>query len=110
MLGDGDDVFCASFLEEAGPGGGIEMLGFEERNEIFVAEFILRAVSRDMVFKFPGFGPVHFAGIPFGAEGGNGVNAPMDEDAEFGVLVPLGNFVLFEGLPVGTKGAAIGEL
>ena len=39
MFENGDDVLGAGFLEEAGPGGGVEILGFEHGDEIFVAEF-----------------------------------------------------------------------
>ena len=57
-----------------------------------------------MVFVFFGAGAVHVAWIPFAAEGGDAVNAPVDEDAELGVFVPVGDFVFLQGLPVGAVG------
>ena len=44
-----------------------------------------------------------FARIPFVAEGRNRVDAPVDEDAELGVLIPGGHLVALERVPVGAE-------
>ncbi len=50
-------------------------------------------------------GPVHIARVPLVFGGGDGVDAPVDEDAELGVLVPLRLLVFGQGGPVGAVGA-----
>ena len=50
MFGDRNDVFRSRFLEQTSPGSGIEVLGLEHGDEIFVTELVLRAVGRDVVF------------------------------------------------------------
>ena len=49
-------------------------------------------------------GDVDVAGVPLVGEGGDGVDAPVDEDAELGVFVPVGDFVFLQGLPVSAVG------
>src|SRR5277367_5454240 len=48
---------------------------------------------------------VHQARIPLAAIGGHRIDAPMDEDAELRVLVPLRHLVGVERLVVGTEGS-----
>ena len=52
-------------------------------------------------------GDVDVAGVPLVGEGGDGVDAPVEEDAELGVLKPGGSAVGGEGVPVGVEGAAL---
>ena len=113
MLGDGHDVTGAGILEEFRPRHGVEVLGLEHRDEILVAEFRRRAVGVAMVLINPATAflrLIHFAGIPFVAESGNRIHAPVDEDAELGVLIPGGDFVFGEGGPFGFKGTGVGDL
>ena len=42
---------------------------------------------------------IHVAWIPFAAEGRNSIDAPMNEDAELGVPVPVRYFVVLQGRP-----------
>ena len=52
--------------------------------------------------------------IPLIDRAGNSIDSPADEDAEFGVLEPLGNLVVAQGFPVGpvrsVVGLAVGQL
>src|SRR5580704_3874034 len=50
---------------------------------------------------------IHVAGIPFVAKGWNRVDAPMNEDAELRIAIPLGRFVVPQRLPVGTERAVV---
>ena len=52
-------------------------------------------------------GAIHVAGVPLVLGRGHRVDAPVDEDAEFCVLVPLRLLVLDERGPVGAKGAVV---
>src|SRR5260370_36436600 len=55
-----------------------------------------------MVFEGRIFLLVHVARIPFVFGARYGVNPPVKEDAEFGVLVPLRHFPAPQRLPVGS--------
>ena len=87
---------------------GVEVFGAEQGDQIFVALRIVavREVLSE-VFVRAFFGVVHVARIPLVLGGGNGVDAPVDEDAELRVLVPLRLLVLDERGPVGTIGAVV---
>ena len=96
VLGDGNDVAGTGLLEEVEPGVWVEVLGFEHGDEVFVAEGGLGAVGGDLVFVGGVAGDVHVAGVPLVSECRNGVDAPVEEDAELGVLKPGGGTVLGE--------------
>ena len=53
---------------------------------------------------------IHVARIPFAAKRRNGIDAPMDEDAELGVLVPCRSLVLLQRIPISTVWATIDGL
>ena len=69
------------------------MLGLEHGNEILVAEFVLRTVGGDVVPVLFRIFPIHVARIPLVAERGNGIDAPVNEDSELSVFVPIGGLV-----------------
>ena len=108
MLSDGDDVASASVFEELGPFLRIPFGGGEERDEILVAEFVLGAEALNVFGEGGIFLLIHVAGIPLVLRAGNGIDAPMNEDAEFGILIPLRHLEAAQGIPVGAKGAVIG--
>src|ERR1700685_3162932 len=56
-----------------------------------------------MVFVFVRPLKIHEPRIPLATESGDRINAPMDKDSKFCVLVPLGNFVGLKRFPIGTK-------
>jgi len=89
MFRDRHNVFRARFFKELGPGGWIEMFGFEHRYELFVSELVWRPIRCDVVLIFAGFSLIHASGIPFIAESRNGVDSPMHEYAELRVPIPL---------------------
>src|SRR5579863_9461068 len=98
-----NDVFRTSLFEQPGPRLGIIFLGLESRNEVFVSESVLRAVGCDVMLVFVRTLVVHVARIPFVSKRWNGINAPVNEDPELRVLVPFGNCVGLERLPIGAK-------
>jgi len=104
VLADGDDIARAGLGEEVDPGVGVEFFGFEHGDEVFVAKFCLRAVGGDVVLEGGVAGDVHVARVPLISECRNGVDAPVEEDAELGVAEPVGGSVLGEGVPVGVEG------
>src|ERR1700754_2122830 len=83
------------------------MLRLEARNEILVAELILRPVGRDMMSEFRAALHIHIARIPFAAESGQGIKPPMNEDSELGVGIPLRRRMLLQRGPVGPERAAM---
>jgi len=89
MFRDRHNVFRARFFKQLGPGGWIEMFGFEHRYELFVSELVWRPIRCDVVLIFAGFSLIHASGIPFIAESRNGVDSPMHEDPELRVPIPL---------------------
>ena len=107
------DVLRAGALEDIGPVVGIVELGAEHRGEIEVRE--IGAV--DALVEFPGRRPLvvlvlgervpiplGVAGLALdidGGEGRHGVDAPVDEDAELGVGVPLRARTPVDRVPVG---------
>ena len=80
------------------------MLGLEHRDQIFVAEFILRSVCLDVVPVFWGSLDVHHSRIPFAAKSGNRICAPVDKNSELRIFVPLRSFVILQRHPVGAIG------
>mgnify|MGYP000344961181 CR=1 FL=1 len=105
VLGHRHLVAGAGLLEEGRPPIGIKSFTPEEGNEVLVAELRLGTVGGPVVGELARAGPVHVARVPLVAKGGNGVDAPVDEDAELGVEVPLGNGVALQRLPGRRKGA-----
>ena len=103
MLGYGDDVFCAGGFEEGGPFVGVVVGDGEEGDEVLVAELVGRAV----VLGVPRHvGGVHVLDVPLVDAGGDGVEAPVDEDAELGGVEPRGGVMqIADGCPGGLVGA-----
>ncbi|OPZ04340.1 MAG: hypothetical protein BWZ10_03178 [candidate division BRC1 bacterium ADurb.BinA364] len=103
MLGHGHDKSRPGLLEQRRPVRRIELLGLEHRDEILVAELLLRAVGFDMMVEIMPFFvflvQIHQSRIPFVAKGRHAIGAPMNENAEFVVFIPFGNAIVFERLP-----------
>jgi len=114
VLGDGYYVFGSGLFEELDPILGIEFFGAEAGNEILVAAAVETAEALNKVVVRRIAGPVHVMRIPFIHRAGDSVDTPADEDAEFGVLEPLGNRVVAQGFPVwalrSVMGLLIGQL
>ena len=108
MLGDRNDILRAGGLEELGPFGGVELLCAEERNQILVALCVV-AVGKMLFEILVGavLGVVHVAWIPLVLGRRDRVHAPVNEDAELRILVPLRLLVLDERGPVGTIRAVV---
>lgn len=80
MLGSDDDVFGPGGAEEVGPFGGVELDGVELADKFVVLGL------RDLKFVT---GPLMAAD--------DGIGAPMDEDAEFGIAEPASSFGVRNG-------------
>ena len=87
-------------------GRGFGFFRPEQGDEILVAELLLRAVGLHVVFVGRGALDVHIPGVPLVVVSGHAVNAPVDENAEFGVLIPLGGLPVGQGFP----GVGVGPL
>ena len=96
VFGHGHDIAGPGRLEQRGPFPGVEFLGLEKRDEVLVAEFGLRPIGLQVVFVLGRILDIHLARIPFAAEGGDGIDAPVDEDAELGVEIPFRDFLRFQ--------------
>ena len=94
MLSHRHDEPGAGVLEELRPFRRIEILRLEHGNEVFVAEFGMVAPGLAVMFECGVVLQVHAPRIPLIAECGYAVRSPVDEDAEFGIHVPFGDFVL----------------
>ena len=103
MLGYRNDIPRAGFGEEIEPRIGVEVLRAEHGDEILIAEFGLRPVGCNVVFERSIARDVHVARIPFVSECRNGINAPVDENAELGIAKPLGYAIAGKRIPIGAE-------
>src|ERR1700747_2416777 len=79
------------------------MLGFEHWYEVFVAELIRRSIRRDVMLVFLRSLAIHISWIPFIGERRDGVEPPMNEDAELRIFVPSWRLVFLQRFPVRTE-------
>ncbi len=103
------DVLGARAFEDVGPMSGVVKLGAEHGGEIEVWE--IGPVDAIVKLTRGGVGLVERVPIPFGVHGlalgfhgrvrGDGVDAPVDEDAELGIGVPGGGRGRVDGFPGG---------
>ena len=88
VFGNGHDEVGSRLTEQLRPLGRVEGVRGELRDEVLVAELVLRTVRRPVVLELWPVLLVHPARVPLIAEGGDGVDAPVNEDAELGVAEP----------------------
>jgi len=96
VLANGDNIAGTGTDEEIDPGIGIEVLGFEHGDKIFVAEGGLRTVGCYVMFESLVAGDIHVAGVPLISVCRNGINAPMEKYAKLCVAKPIRRTVLRE--------------
>src|SRR5256885_16415819 len=77
VLEHGNDISRSGVLEESRPRDRVELLGPKHRNEVLVAEFVLRPVSSNMVLVFFRALDVHLARIPLAAECRHRIYSPV---------------------------------
>ena len=109
MLGDRHHVLRAGAPEQVRPAIGVEVLGLEHGDEIFVSKFRLRAVSLHVVLINWVIHQVHITWIPFVVEGGNRIDAPVNEDPELRILIPFRHLVGFERFPIRLEWTLLGD-
>ena len=99
----GTTYFAPASLKSCGPRVGVVFGDGEEGDEVLVAELVGWAV----VLGVPGHvGGVHVLDVPLVDARGDGVKAPVDEDAELGLVEPGGGAVVVaDGGPGGFEGA-----
>ncbi len=85
VLGDGDDVFCSGVSEAINPLIGVALVRSEEGDEVFVTELIWVAVVVGMPLHV---GRVHMGLVPLVEASRDGVEAPVNEDAELRFVEP----------------------
>ena len=83
------------FFEEVRPFIGVELLRLEHRHKIRIPELVRLAVCLDVMLVFRRVYVIHIPRIPFVAERGHGVNAPVKIYPEFRVAEPLGRRITF---------------
>ena len=97
IIGGGDDIFRASFLDQRRPFARVETFAGEQRHELVVGEifapdalviFLTWAAFIENIVAIP------FSVLTFLRPAGNGINAPDDEHAELGLVEPRRNFPL----------------
>ncbi|MNZ79533.1 hypothetical protein D3C78_981390 [compost metagenome] len=88
MLGNRHNIFSSCLLEQLCPFFRIKAFRLEHRNKILVAEAFMLAIGRDMMVEFLAALNVHITRVPLASECGNGIQAPMDENAELRFLIP----------------------
>ena len=91
MLGGGDDVFRAGLLKQVCPFIRVKFFAGEQRDEILVAEFLLRPEMFRVPFLIRG---IHVFLIPLVVIRGDGIDAPVHEQSELRVLKPCGRLVI----------------
>lgn len=101
VFGHRHNITSAGTLEEGDPLLGVILFGLEERDEVLVPEFVLRAVVFGMPLDALGV-LVHMPLVPFAAMSGNGIEAPVNEDPELCLVEPGRHRVgVAQGLPRG---------
>jgi hypothetical protein len=106
VLGHRHHVARARGPEERGPAPGVELLGPEHGDEILVAEARLGSEGRDVMTEGGLVLLVHVPRVPLVAEARHGIDAPVDEDPELGIQVPLGHGVFLQRFPRSLERAA----
>ena len=105
VLGGGHHVARAGLAEQLRPLVRVELRGGKEGNEVFISEYILRAE----VLLVPGddFGiAVHVLDVPLALVRGDGIQAPVQKDAELAIAEPLRELVVgLDGFPGRFKGS-----
>jgi len=107
----GEEVFCAGLLVQIHEVLGVPLVGGEEMDEVFVADFGLGAEALEVVLVLVGALDIHVAGIPVAVADG-GLGTPVGPDAKLGVGEPVGRGVGAErgaGVGVGAGGDAEGR-
>src|SRR3984885_6214426 len=106
MLGNGHHVARAGIMKELCPGVGIEVLRGELGNQILVAELRFRTVGGNVMREIRRAMLVHVARVPLAAKAGDGVDTPVNEDAELRIAKPLRRLVGAQALPIIAKWAS----
>jgi len=106
VLGDGHHVARARLLEKPRPVGRVSPLRFELRNEIVIAEFILRAETLNVLFERRVLLLIHVAWIPLVLRTRDREHAPVNEDSKLRVPVPLRYFKFAQRFPIGAVRAS----
>ena len=99
VLGYRHHIFCARFCDKIHPLRRVELLRPEHGNKVLIAEPVLRAVDGKMMFIRLCALHVHIARIPLAAVRRNGINAPVDENAQLRILIPFRIRVRTERFP-----------
>ena len=105
MLRHGNHIPCTGLPEQLRPFVRVKMFCLKHGDKVLIAEFRMLPIGCNMMLILRRTLDVHIAGIPFAAEGRNTVDAPVDKDTEFGVLIPRGNPIggqRFPGVLIGT--------
>lgn len=105
VLGHRHHIARAGRAEQLGPAIRVELGRGELGNQILVAEARLRAVGGHVMGEFLGTFQIHVARIPLAAECRHREHAPVDEDAELGVVVPRRRLICLQCRPVGAERA-----
>ena len=104
VLAGDDDVLRSGLAEDAGPLCWIKEFRLEVRSKVLVLEIF----AIDPVVEVPDLAAVAIGVVPVliplgvGArvtEGGHRVDTPVNEDAELGIVEPIGCLVGIERLP-----------
>ena len=74
--------------EQVSPGLRLKFFAPEHGDEVLVAKVLLIAEIFHMVGKFLPLGVIHIPGVPLVAEGRHGIDAPVDENAQFPPGIP----------------------
>lgn len=113
MLCHGDHILGSRFPEKLCPRGRIEAFRTEQGDKVLVAEVLVGAVGFHVVLEFRRALEIHVPGIPLAAEGRDGIDAPVDKNAEFCLGKPFRRRVGKQAVPivpVGTCGDDLVDL
>ena len=99
MLSRRHDELCPGPPEQACPRIRIVLFRGEPLDEIRVAELRVIAKGRPVMLELGGTLQVHMPWIPLVPKRGNGVYAPMDENPELAIDVPVRRLVALQALP-----------
>ena len=86
---DGHHIFRTRLFEQLNPAVRLPAFRFEHRDEILITKNRLRAILPAVIIKSLFASKVHVPRVPLVVIGRHGIHAPVQEDAELGVPVPI---------------------
>ena len=93
MLCNRHNIFSTAFFKKRNPFIRIKMFALKHRDEILITKILMFAIGINVVPVLTHFFIIHISGIPFITKGRHTVNAPMNKNSEFSIMIPFWCFM-----------------